>query len=284
MFGIRNNRNLYVDGLSQHITVNGNSNGNMVGVGTSLKSYKLHRKTAKISTKLHLERDGIFSGSYSNSIGAGSLWKRSRSRNIRWDCSSSSSSSSSSRYPCHPLLLSSNDNDGTNYYDDDDDDDDENETSSKEDEDEYIDEDEDDDTNFETARSNLERLLQSSSPSSKPKPKPKPKPKFKPKTNNLNPPKSKSSPLTFGPSGRSAPSQRKAMGTSGSSTTTVNVCTNCSAEFVKWIGRCPTCKEWNTVQEFQVRRGITPPGFKSTAKPALSSWLTGVDGDVDVDG
>jgi len=30
---------------------------------------------------------------------------------------------------------------------------------------------------------------------------------------------------------------------------TVFVCQNCGAESPKWIGRCPSCKEWNTYQE-----------------------------------
>ena len=69
----------------------------------------------------------------------------------------------------------------------------------------------------------------------------------------FSPPKSS---VSYGPGrGRSAPSQRKAMGTSGSSSTSVHVCTNCGAEFVKWMGRCPTCREWNTLQEFKVDRG-----------------------------
>ena len=30
------------------------------------------------------------------------------------------------------------------------------------------------------------------------------------------------------------------------------VCTNCGQESAKWIGRCPSCGEWNTMQEFRV--------------------------------
>ena len=29
----------------------------------------------------------------------------------------------------------------------------------------------------------------------------------------------------------------------------VFVCQNCGAESAKWIGRCPSCKEWNTYHE-----------------------------------
>lgn len=32
-------------------------------------------------------------------------------------------------------------------------------------------------------------------------------------------------------------------------TKTVFICQNCGAESPKWIGRCPSCKEWNTYQE-----------------------------------
>ena len=30
---------------------------------------------------------------------------------------------------------------------------------------------------------------------------------------------------------------------------TVFVCQNCGAESAKWIGRCPSCKEWNSYHE-----------------------------------
>ncbi len=53
----------------------------------------------------------------------------------------------------------------------------------------------------------------------------------------------KSSPISFGPGrGRSTPSQRKAMGKSGTGAATVYICTNCSAEYVNWMGKCSTCK------------------------------------------
>ncbi|NSW95199.1 MAG: DNA repair protein RadA, partial [Bacteroidales bacterium] len=32
-------------------------------------------------------------------------------------------------------------------------------------------------------------------------------------------------------------------------TKSVFVCQNCGAESPKWIGKCPSCKEWNTYQE-----------------------------------
>ena len=59
--------------------------------------------------------------------------------------------------------------------------------------------------------------------------------------------------------GRSSPSQRKAMGTSSKVSTTVYVCSKCGSESVKWRGRCPTCKEWNSFEEVEVRRSNSSP-------------------------
>jgi DNA repair protein RadA/Sms len=83
--------------------------------------------------------------------------------------------------------------------------------------------------------------------------------------------------------GRSSPSTRKAMGTSGSSQARIQICTNCGSEFVKHFGRCPTCREWNTLQEHSVQRqpaataGRRPqPIFGETSslyRP--TSWLDG---------
>jgi len=76
---------------------------------------------------------------------------------------------------------------------------------------------------------------------------------------NFKPP---SKVVSFGTGGRSSPSTRKAMGTSGTGSTLVHVCTNCGCETVKWMGRCPTCREWNTLQEFQVQRERKAAGFR----------------------
>jgi len=81
--------------------------------------------------------------------------------------------------------------------------------------------------------------------------------------------------------GRSSPSQRKAMGRSGSSTARIHICSNCGSEFVKWMGRCPTCKEWNSLQEHVVvrqQKSSSRPVFGSSQqRPA--SWLDGVSAD-----
>ena len=54
--------------------------------------------------------------------------------------------------------------------------------------------------------------------------------------------------------GRSAPSQRLAMGKSSKDAAHVFVCSNCGSEFIQWVGRCPTCREYNTIQEMKVGR------------------------------
>ena len=72
---------------------------------------------------------------------------------------------------------------------------------------------------------------------------------------NLQKPPSTPKFYSYGLNGRSSPSQRKAMGKSSTSSATINVCTNCGAEYIKWIGQCLTCKEWNTIQEMSVMRG-----------------------------
>ena len=60
---------------------------------------------------------------------------------------------------------------------------------------------------------------------------------------------------TFGlNAGRSAPSQRLAMGKSSKDAAHVFVCSNCGSEFIQWVGRCPTCREYNTIQEMRVGR------------------------------
>jgi DNA repair protein RadA/Sms len=33
---------------------------------------------------------------------------------------------------------------------------------------------------------------------------------------------------------------------------TVFLCNNCGYESIRWLGRCPSCQEWNTLEEFRV--------------------------------
>ncbi|KAK1748582.1 Rad51/RecA-like protein [Skeletonema marinoi] len=108
---------------------------------------------------------------------------------------------------------------------------------------------------------------------------------------------SKASTTSFGPGrGRSAPSIRPAFGAKKSSgggkdgnknMAKVYVCTNCGSEYVQWQGRCGTCMEWNTIQEFAAPRGggsSSRPVFgksntqTSSFRKTGSSWLDGIDG------
>jgi len=60
--------------------------------------------------------------------------------------------------------------------------------------------------------------------------------------------------LSYGLKNRSPPSSRKALGSCNKNNATVFVCENCGTEEVQWVGRCPTCRKWNTVKEHIVRR------------------------------
>lgn len=70
---------------------------------------------------------------------------------------------------------------------------------------------------------------------------------------------------SFGLNGRSASTQRKAMGKKGNEAVKAYVCTNCGAEYVNWVGKCTTCHQWNAVQEFKVGRSPS-----SSFKPRAS--------------
>ncbi|RZK29855.1 MAG: DNA repair protein RadA, partial [Hymenobacter sp.] len=39
---------------------------------------------------------------------------------------------------------------------------------------------------------------------------------------------------------------------------TVFFCQNCGAQSAKWIGRCPSCGEWNTYVEEVVQKETAP--------------------------
>jgi hypothetical protein len=74
--------------------------------------------------------------------------------------------------------------------------------------------------------------------------------------------------------------------TSSKETSTVYICTNCNAEYLQWKGRCGTCQEWNTIQEFRATKkssfgssdisaGIRPKLKRDTFQRSGSSWLDG---------
>ncbi len=58
-------------------------------------------------------------------------------------------------------------------------------------------------------------------------------------------------------------------------TKTTFVCTNCGVESAKWVGKCPSCGEWNSYVEELVRKESTVakvfiPGLEDkSTKPVL---------------
>ncbi|CAN0238968.1 unnamed protein product, partial [Ectocarpus sp. 13 AM-2016] len=57
----------------------------------------------------------------------------------------------------------------------------------------------------------------------------------------------------------------------------VYVCEVCGSEHVQWVGRCPTCKEWNCVKPFKVRReqGSSPSRVSRAAAASVSAGARG---------
>lgn len=48
------------------------------------------------------------------------------------------------------------------------------------------------------------------------------------------------------------------------------VCSNCGQEAAKWIGRCPSCGQWNTYREVRIGTSV-----KHTAAFTASSNISG---------
>ena len=48
---------------------------------------------------------------------------------------------------------------------------------------------------------------------------------------------------------------------------TVFLCTNCGNEFAKWAGRCPSCGQWNTLEEYTPSQKAGKSALPSAAKP-----------------
>lgn len=45
---------------------------------------------------------------------------------------------------------------------------------------------------------------------------------------------------------------------------TIFLCSNCGYETVRWLGRCPSCQEWNSLEEFQVQQNKDKQQAKRT--------------------
>lgn len=62
--------------------------------------------------------------------------------------------------------------------------------------------------------------------------------------------------------------------------TTLFRCSACGHEEAKWLGRCPDCGEWNTLQETSIRSTTLPvSGSRQNSMPARSLPLSSVDPD-----
>jgi DNA repair protein RadA/Sms len=56
---------------------------------------------------------------------------------------------------------------------------------------------------------------------------------------------------------------------------TAYVCDNCGFDSAKWIGKCPSCHQWNTFKEIKVSTSSAKPISKQVT-PANSSTRTPV--------
>ena len=56
-------------------------------------------------------------------------------------------------------------------------------------------------------------------------------------------------------------------------TRSMYVCQNCGAESVRWIGRCPSCSEWNTYVEERISKDTSRPGLVDVTRNATKGIL-----------
>lgn len=61
-------------------------------------------------------------------------------------------------------------------------------------------------------------------------------------------------------------------------TKTVYVCSNCGAESIKWVGRCPSCGEWNSLKEMVIRKDAGAGSSLASAAAMGFSSAGSVDG------
>ncbi|MDD7273507.1 MAG: DNA repair protein RadA [Prevotella sp.] len=47
------------------------------------------------------------------------------------------------------------------------------------------------------------------------------------------------------------------------------VCENCGQESTKWIGKCPSCKEWNTFKQIRIAAETHTPSIRMTAQQVI---------------
>jgi DNA repair protein RadA/Sms len=51
------------------------------------------------------------------------------------------------------------------------------------------------------------------------------------------------------------------------------VCENCGQESAKWIGKCPSCNEWNTFREIRIKADSAQQSLRHVAKSATAPLL-----------
>ena len=79
-------------------------------------------------------------------------------------------------------------------------------------------------------------------------------------------------------------SSRSGMKTSSKSPSEIFFCDQCGVEHIKWVGRCTSCKEWNTVKPFKAAKmsniGLDPrmrSAQSSTSINSIKGLISGSD-------
>ena len=91
---------------------------------------------------------------------------------------------------------------------------------------------------------------------------------------SLNKKAAKLTTSAFSLNSRGMSSNRKSLGSKSSSRTVTNICKNCGAEHVKWLGKCPTCGGWGTLVETEIDRVGWLTDLKSSSKRSTKSLGT----------
>ena len=61
---------------------------------------------------------------------------------------------------------------------------------------------------------------------------------------------------------------------------TMFLCNNCGYETIRWLGRCPSCQEWNSFEEFRVPDEKAPAGRRTHAPEPVAITEIDISGDI----
>jgi DNA repair protein RadA/Sms len=61
---------------------------------------------------------------------------------------------------------------------------------------------------------------------------------------------------------------------------TLFLCNNCGYETIRWLGRCPSCQEWNSFEEFRVPDEKQPAGRRTHAPEPVAITEIDITGDI----